>query len=137
MKTIITTILIAITLYACDDMKKGYLETQEAGYVTNSMTIYLQPSSTDTVSYQSEPIQSVIRTFPITYEIAAIRDSTGSIVPVFIASQIRCVRNAVYEISKNHTIPIGRYTVDLWVININSSILLHEIHTIIVREQDE
>lgn len=137
MKTIITAILIAFALYACDDLEKGCLETQDAGYVTDSMTICLYPQTTDTIPYQSEPIQGVLGTFPIQYEIAALHDSTGQSVPGEIQSQVRSVLNAVIQIERNHTIPVGRYGIDLQISNMHGSVTLKDIFTLIVVSEDE
>ena len=67
-------ILAGIGFYSCDDITKGYLETGEAGYVTDTLRIALAPDSRDSIPYQSEKIQGVIGTFPIYYELAACRD---------------------------------------------------------------
>ena len=38
-------ILAGIGFYSCDDITKGYLETGEAGYVTDTLRIALAPDS--------------------------------------------------------------------------------------------
>ena len=80
-------ILAGIGFYSCDDITKGYLETGEAGYVTDTLRIALAPDSRDSIPYQSEKIQGVIGTFPIYYELAALRDDSGREVEAVIASQ--------------------------------------------------
>ena len=53
-------ILAGIGFYSCDDITKGYLETDEAGYVTDTLRIAADPGNGDTIPYQSEKIQGVI-----------------------------------------------------------------------------
>ena len=84
-------ILAGIGFYSCDDITKGYLETDEAGYVTDTLRIAADPGSRDTIPYQSEKIQGVIGTFPIHYELAALRDDSGREVEAVIASQVEVV----------------------------------------------
>ena len=50
-------ILAGIGFYSCDDITKGYLETGEAGYVTDTLRIALAPDSRDSIPYQTEKIQ--------------------------------------------------------------------------------
>ena len=100
-------ILAGIGFYSCDDITKGYLETGEAGYVTDTLRIALAPDSRDSIPYQSEKIQGVIGTFPIYYELAALRDDSGREVEAVIASQVEVVLTGVFRIAKDHTIPVG------------------------------
>lgn len=139
MKTILILIatITAFFLYSCDDVTKGYLETAQAEYSTDTLQIYLEESPTDSIPWQSESIQGTIGTFPITYEIAAVRDSTGTIVPPEISAQFRLVLKAVIQIERNHTIPVGRYSIDLAVNNIHGTELLPKIFTVIVKRKDE
>ena len=96
-------ILAGIGFYSCDDITKGYLETGEAGYVTDTLRIALAPDSRDSIPYQSEKIQGVIGTFPIYYELAALRDDSGREVEAVIASQVEVVLTGVFRIAKDHT----------------------------------
>ena len=99
-------ILAGIGFYSCDDITKGYLETGEAGYVTDTLRIALAPDSRDSIPYQSEKIQGVIGTFPIYYELAALRDDSGREVEAVIASQVEVVLTGVFRIARDHTIPV-------------------------------
>ena len=93
-------ILAGIGFYSCDDITKGYLETGEAGYVTDTLRIAADPGSRDTIPYQSEKIQGVIGAFPIYYELAALRDDSGREVRAGIASQVEVVLTGVFRIAK-------------------------------------
>ena len=42
-------ILAGIGFYSCDDITKGYLETGEAGYVTDTLRIAADPGRRDTI----------------------------------------------------------------------------------------
>lgn len=130
-------ILTGIAFYSCDDITKGYLETDEAGYATDTLRIVLDPGSTDTIPYQSERIQGIIGTFPIHYELAAFRNASGEETEDGITFQIEMVLNGVFQIAKNHTIPKGIYTADLRVWNLGRSFVLPGIYTIVVETTDE
>lgn len=136
MKTITLILITAllIVLYSCEDIKKGYLETQDAEYVTDTLFMCLNPSVRDSVPYQSESIQGIIGTFPITYEISSVRDSTGAIVPVEVSKQITVILTGVIEIPKAHTIPLGIYSIDLQVSNIHGKVILYNVYTIVVMD---
>lgn len=130
-------ILAGIGFYSCDDITKGYLETGEAGYVTDTLRIALAPDSRDSIPYQSEKIQGVIGTFPIYYELAALRDDSGREVEAVIASQVEVVLTGVFRIAKDHTIPVGTYRADLRVWNLGRSFVLPGIYTIVVEPAAE
>ena len=125
-------ILAGIGFYSCDDITKGYLETDEAGYVTDTLRIAADPGNGDTIPYQSEKIQGVIGTFPIHYELAALRDDSGREVGAGITSQVEVVLTGVFRIAKDHTIPVGTYRADLRVWNLGRSFVLPGIYTIVV-----
>lgn len=129
-------ILAGIGFYSCDDITKGYLEMGEAAYVTDTLFITLQPGSADSIPYQSEEIQGIIGTFPIYYEIVAVKDGEGKAVDAAVASQVEMVRKAVVQIAKNHTIPAGTYTIDLRVWNLGRSFTLEGVYTVVVAEGD-
>lgn len=129
-------ILAGIAFHGCDDITKGYLETDEAGYTTDTLRIVLDPGNTDTIPYQSERIQGIIGTFPIHYELAAFRNASGEETETGITSQIEMVLNGVFQIAKNHTIPEGTYTADLRVWNLGRSFVLPRIYTIVVEPAD-
>ena len=87
--------------------------------------------------YQSEKIQGVIGTFPIHYELAALRDDSGREVEAVIASQVEVVLTGVFRIAKDHTIPVGTYRADLRVWNLGRSFVLPGIYTIVVEPAAE
>lgn len=136
MKTgIILAIALAVTVFfSCSDITKGYLEVGEAGYVTDTLIIHPDSGSGDSIPYQSEKIQGVIGTFPIYYELAAVKDEDGKPVPEVIAAQISVVRKAIFQIAKDHTIPVGVYSLDLRIWNMGRSYVLTGIYTIVVEE---
>ena len=109
-------ILAGIGFYSCDDITKGYLETGEAGYVTDTLRIALAP---------------------IYYELAALRDDSGREVEAVIASQVEVVLTGVFRIAKDHTIPVGTYRADLRVWNLGRSFVLPGIYTIVVEPAAE
>ena len=85
---------------SCDDITKGYLETGEAGYVTDTLRIALAPDSRDSIPYQSEKIGGDRFFSPIYYELAALRDDSGREVEAVIASQVEVVLTGVFRMSE-------------------------------------
>lgn len=136
MKTgIIWTVTLAVIgFYSCNDITKGYLEVGEAGYATDTLSIAYDPGSTDSVPWQSEEIQGVIGTFPIYYELAAVKDGAGRAADAGIASQIAVVRKGVFQVAKDHTLPPGTYRLDLRVWNLGRSFVLPDVYTLVVRD---
>lgn len=124
--------LAVIGIYGCNDITKGYLEVAEAGYVTDTLFITLDPRCTDSIPYQSEEIQGVIGTFPIYYELEAVKDRSGEPADAGIVSQIAVVRKGVFQIAKDHTIPVGIYRFDLRVSNLGRSFVLADVYTLVV-----
>ena len=89
----------------------------------------------------------MIGTFPIHYELAALRDDSGREVVAVIASQVEVVLTGVFRIAKDHTIPcalpiyhtipVGTYRADLRVWNLGRSFVLPGIYTIVVEPAAE
>lgn len=79
----------------------------------------------------------MIGTFPIYYELAALRDDSGREVRAGIASQVEVVLTGVFRIAKEHTIPVGTYRADLRVWNLGRSFVLPGIYTIVVEPAAE
>ncbi len=138
MKTgILLVLLFGIIIWnSCNDITKGYLETGEAEYAKDTLWVTFDPDSRDSIPYQSQQVQGIIGTSPIHYGVAAVRDATGKAVPDQIASQVWVVLKGVFRIEKNHTIPVGTYTIDLRVWNLGRSFVLPGIYTVVVREKE-
>lgn len=107
------------------------------GYVTDTLRIAADPGSRDTIPYQSEKIQGVIGTFPIYYELAALRDDSGREVRVGIASQVEVVLTGYSGSRRSIRIPVGTYRADLRVWNLGRSFVLPGIYTIVVEPAAE
>ena len=138
MKTgiLLMMVLGGIIWCSCDDITKGYLETESAEYLVDTLRIRSDPDSKDSIPYQSQEIQGIIGTFPIYYGIEAVRDQTGQKVADGIASQVRVVLKGMIQIEKNHTIPVGTYTIDLRVWNLGRSFVCRGIYTVVVDEAE-
>lgn len=134
MKAFLLLLSAAAVLCSCNDITKGYLEVDYAEYTPDTLYMASDPASTDSVPYQSGKIQGVIGTFPIYYGIEAVKDGTGIEVFAEISSQIRLVLNSMFQIEKNHTIPVGTYTIDLRVWNLGRSFVLPDVYTLVVSE---
>lgn len=143
MKTtqLISLICLIIATYSCEKQETGYLRTQDASYTPDSLTIkaLLNPEDVNDakiikyeIPWQSTEIEGIQGTSPITYGIQSIHTDKGS-VSHDIASQFQMVRKGIIQIPYNHTIPIGRYSIDIVISNINRTIEINSIYTVIVQ----
>lgn len=137
MRNVMIMFFALAALWSCEETEKGFLETAMGGYTTDSLVVYLESNPVDSVPYQGEKIQGINGTFPVDLSIEAVYDSSGVIVPVEVSAQIRLVLHGVFQIERDHTIPVGRYAADLRVTNINRSVVLPKVYRIIVLKEDD
>lgn len=143
MKTtqLIAFICLIIATYSCEKQEVGYLITQEASYTPDSLLIKAKLNPEDAsdakiiknkIPWQSTTIEGIQGTSPITYRIKSICTDKGN-TPSGIASQFQMVRKGVVQIPYNHTIPIGRYSIGITISNINRTVEIDSIYTVIVQ----
>lgn len=121
----------------CQDVKVGYLETENAQYQPDSMVIKsVLDTSEDSlqiryqIPWQSTSIEGIQGTMPIHYAIENINQ--GAVTPE-IKNQFHIVRKGIIEIPYDHTLPPGKYIIDLRVYNEGYSYILPSIYTVIVQ----
>ena len=139
MKTlfIIGSLLIFLGfLWNCQDVKVGYLETENAQYQPDSMVIKsVLDASEDSlqikyqIPWQSTSIEGIQGTMPIHYSIGTIESDNGYTDAI---SQIDIVRKGIFQIPWNHTLPPGRYIVSIQISNEGYTHHLDSIYTVIV-----
>lgn len=139
------TSFLALTV-GCHKMPVGYLYTDEAEYSPSELMVYKQPDpkserATNGAPWVSLPIQGVMGTVPINYEIVSVKGVNGADVAIFrkqleagkITNQGSIVQ-VFPEAAK--ALPLGRYIITLSVFNEGYSALLEDILTIVVEEQE-
>lgn len=136
---IITTILLGMGCLACDKTDVGYLQTENAKYVADTMDIRLVLDEDldafriyNVAPWVSPKMQGVIGTAPIYFEITDVMATEGGNAPLF--KHLLTVRGGGrMEFPLVSDITPGRYTVSLRVSNEGSSAHIKNAFTFIVK----
>lgn len=134
-----TGILLALLFFIvrCDHPKVGYLEVRNAIYSPDSMivkSVLDETEDADRIKYQipwqSTSIEGVQGTTPVQYEIRSIESE-----PAYPAAkeQFHMVRKGVVELPWNHSVPPGKYVVNIRVFNEGYSYDLDSMYMVIVK----
>lgn len=136
-KLILVVLLLMAVQIGCQDVTVGYLRTENGKYTPDTMLV---KSALDPVEdahqiefeipWQSTSISGVQGTFPIRYEIRSIECDNGH---PEAASQIQMIKRGVVMLPWNHTVPPGRYVVNIRVSNEGYSRDLDSAFTVIVK----
>lgn len=139
---IMVAFLLVCGWWGCHDITVGYLRTDNALYLPDSMEVrrVLDPNRTpDKVmitsgaDWASNQISGVDGTDPITYEITGVKASEGGDADLFM-EQVRIIGGGrFYFPSKDIKAPNGRYTLSIRVSNPGYSAELEDIFTIIIK----
>lgn len=132
---ILVTLLVVFS--GCRDITVGYLTTDYAGYVPDSMVVksVLDPVADSVrignrIPWQSTSMDGVQGTFPIYYRIRGVH---GRGVTPDITAQFGMIRKGVVEVPWNHTVPPGRYLLDVEVSNEGYVRVLDSVFMVVVR----
>lgn len=138
MKVIYRVLVISWVLFAgigCQNITVGYLMTRNAKYTPDSMVVkaVLDPV-TDArriqfrIPWQSTGMEGVEGTTPVRYSIRSIGSENAGFL-----SQFRMYGKGIIELPYNHTVPVGRYVIDLRIENEGYTHDLDSVFTVIVR----
>ena len=139
MKRVLYLFLLFIACWGCQDMKIGYLKTDDASYLPNELEVRktLDPE-TDKIRIENESpwvtsgIQGVLGTSPLLYEFVSVKVSDGGDAELF--KKELTVRGAgVMELPLYTKLPAGRYVVTLKVANDGYSAILQDAYTFVVK----
>ena len=137
--TWIITLLTTLMYCGCDDVKVGYLFTQNAKYTPDSVVFKanLDEANPDDahrkkfeIPWQSQPVDGIQGTNPIHYTIERIYPDNDN---PEILNQFSTVQKGVIQLPWNHTVPQGKYIVSLRVSNEGYTVVLDSVLTVIVR----
>lgn len=131
-------VLLSVTVQmGCQDVTVGYLRTENAKYVPDTMLVksVLDPAEDAQqikfeTPWQSTSINGVQGTFPIRYEIRSIQCDNGH---PEAASQIQMIKRGVVMLPWNHTVPPGRYVINIRVSNEGYTYDLDSVFTVVVK----
>ena len=119
----------------CHDVTIGYLGMRDAVYQPDSMIIkaVLDPDEDARqiefqIPWQSTSIEGVEGTAPIRYSIRSVESEHPE-----VAEQFTMQGKAVIELPWNHTVPPGRYVINIRVANEGYTVDLDSMYTVIVR----
>lgn len=146
-KIVTIALLSLIALAACDRMKIGYLQTENAVYEPDSVNAYRELAPGDThltenAPWTSNSIQGVAGTAPVNYEIYDVTASNGGDAEAFkqiIKSGDARIQGSMLQLFQNGVkqIPNGTYTISLRVYNEDHSAILTNIFRFIVADKEE
>lgn len=136
MKTIIYSLLLTLGLIACQDVKVGYLETENAKYKPDILEVKktLDPvEDADRIekkyNWISYPIDGVQGTYPMYMTIHTVRTEGGGDVAKFLA-EVKVRGDGTFDVPFENGIPVGKYIITLKVENEGYSAVLPDIFTI-------
>lgn len=132
---IIITGLLLVIQAGCHDVTVGYLETRDAVYQPDSMIVKanLDPDEDARqiefqIPWQSTSIEGILGTAPVRYSILSVESDHPE-----VAGQFTMQGKGIIELPWNHTVPPGRYVVNIRVQNEGYTVDLDSIYTVIVR----
>ena len=127
--------LLLLVQAGCHDVTVGYLETREAVYQSDSMIVKaeLDPDWDARqiefqIPWQSTSIEGVQGTAPIHYSIKSINSAHPE-----VADQFTMQGKGIIELPWNHTVPPGRYVINMRISNEGYTVDLDSMYTIIVK----
>lgn len=138
MKRYLLLAIVVCLLVACHKVPIGYLETENAVYVPDSMVIRLEPDPLldyTRILYKADwvstKIQGVLGTAPIIYSIIDVRAEGGGDAE---AMKAVCTINGsgTFDIPYEHHVPVGRYIMSVGISNDGYAYELKDAFTIIV-----
>lgn len=130
--------MISVVLMGCGEHQVGYLRHDSAEYRPDSLIIRatLNPADPeDSVRiaeqepWQSSEIDGVQGSAHIYYGIADVRSDNGY---DNAKSQFTTVGKGIIQVEYNHTLPVGKYVVDIEIWNEGNSVIKNAIYKVIV-----
>ena len=141
MKQIILLLTLILSLGACHDIPIGYLQTEEAKYIPNEMTIRRELDPTKSPDNQilrtgadwaSTDIQGILGTNPIVYEVIDVKASNGGNTELFMEQiKIKGTGRFIFP-SEGIKAPNGTYLISIRISNEGYSAEIPDIFTIII-----
>lgn len=136
MRGIFTSIIGLLLIVAgCQDITVGYLETRDAVYAPDSMIVkaVLDPEIDARqiefqIPWQSTSIEGILGTAPIKY---SIKNITGEHPEA--TSQFSMQGAGIIKLPYNHTMPPGRYVINIRIENEGYTVELDSMYTVIVK----
>ena len=139
MNKLLFIILIYGLIQSCGKQEIGYLETINSAYIPDSVVFKAAldpaiPADAQRIKFeipfQSQGIQGIQGTLPISYSIARIECSNGATDKL---GQFGMVGKAQIKLPFNHTVPAGRYVISVSVRNEGHISVLDSALTVIIR----
>lgn len=128
-------LLIGMLQTGCQDRTVGFLDIRHAAYAPDSMIVKagLDPDNDAyqikfKIPWQSGEMEGVEGTNPVKYTIRNVRSEHPEAV-----AQFRMFGRGRVELPWNHTVPVGRYVIDMRISNEGHFCDLDSIFIVIVR----
>ena len=114
-------VLAVLLFWGCGNHTVGYLMTQDAIYIPDSLVVKLVLDADEDahrikfgIPWQSVHIEGVQGTMPIRYRIKKIESNHGG---VEFADEFSMTGKGVVELPFDHTVPVGRYEISVVIEN--------------------
>ena len=127
--------LVVIIQAGCQDVTVGFLDTRHAAYAPDSMIVKAVLDPNDDayqikfkIPWQSGEMEGVEGTNPVKYTIRNVRGKHPEVV-----TQFRMSGRGRVELPWDHTVPAGRYMIDMRIANEGHFCDLDSIFIVIVR----
>ena len=145
MKNILLLVLFAGFIVSCNQPKIGYLKTDNAEYLKDTLIVYrtLDPDRSDKEYYMelsgadwwaSTPISGVTGTAQILYSITNVKASEGGDAALFM-KEVHIIGGGVFQYPvKDIKAPNGTYLISIRVSNDDYSAVLEDVFRIIIKD---
>lgn len=144
--TLALMVLALVVFISCDRMKVGYLQTEDAIYVPDSIEVYrnLDESDlhlTENAPWSSSSIQGVSGTAPVNYEFYGVKATDGGDEAAFkklFENGDAHIQGSIIQLFQNGVkrLPNGTYTISIRVYNEDHSAIVKDAFRFIVKDEE-
>ena len=132
-------LFLLLCLFSCEKQEIGYLKTENASYTPNTLEIRKEPDPViDAIRIQNKapwttlPIEGVLGTPPIHYEIIDVKASDGGDAELF-RSELSIIGGGIMYYPMENKAPKGAYTISIKIWNEGHNKILQDAFTFIIK----
>ena len=135
----IVFLLLVIMAFSCHDVKIGYLETENAVYVPDSLVVDLEWTVENYVRWENESdwvstgIQGVLGTAPIIYRITDVKVVGDEGDAGALRSVCTINGGGIFTVPFHHEVPKGEYLLSIEISNGDYHFVKEDIFRIIMK----
>ena len=135
----IVFLLLVVMAFSCHDVKIGYLETENAVYVPDSLVVDLEWTVENYIRWENESdwvstgIQGVLGTAPITYRITDVKVVGDEGDAEALKSVCTINGGGIFTVPFHHEVPKGEYLLSIEISNVDYDFVKEDIFRIIMK----